>query len=367
MHSTWAVIDTDSIRNNVRLIRELTGTDVMAVVKANAYGHGAVPVALAALDGGAAWCGIARYSEAMELRQAGIDCPLLMLSFVAKERLEEMIRQGVSLTVWDPDQLSLLSAAASQAGQPAKIHLKVDTGMSRIGVQPEEALDLARLVANTPGIEYEGLYSHFARADEKNPVSADLQCERFEEVVEQLEGEGLLPPLVHIANSAASIKRGETGLSFVRLGIAMYGLPPSQECPLPDGFKPALEWKSVLSQVKILPPGRGVSYGHQYITTGQERIGTVHVGYADGYRRVSGNKVLVGGIKVPVIGRVTMDQILVQLDEVPDAKAGDEVVLIGRQGEGLITAEDVAEIWGTVNYEVICAIGARVPRLYPKE
>jgi alanine racemase len=276
-----------------------------------------------------------------------------------------MIQLGVSMTVWDPDQISLLSDAAGQLGQKARIHLKVDTGMSRIGVQPEKALDLAHLAVDTPGIEYEGLYSHFARADEKDPTSADLQCTRFEEVVESLDKKGLLPPLVHIANSAASITRGETGLSFVRLGIAMYGLPPSAECPLPDGIRPALSWKSALSQVKTLPPGRGVSYGHKYVTKAHERIGTVQVGYADGYRRTAGNVVLVGGRRVPVVGRVTMDQILVQLDEVPGTKAGDEVVLIGKQGDELITAEDVAKTWGTVNYEVICAIGARVPRLYP--
>ena len=365
MYSTWAVIDTNAIRNNVRFIKDHTGTEVMAIVKANAYGHGTVPVALAALEGGATWCGVARFSEALELRQAGIDCPILLLGYTPEEHLEKMIKQRVSMTVWESGQIELLSEIAGQAGQAARIHLKVDTGMSRIGVQVDEALELARIAENKAGIDFEGLYSHFAKADEREPESADLQWERFQVVLGELGREDLLPPLVHHANSAASLKRKETALSLVRFGIAMYGLHPSPECPLPDAFRPALSWRSMLSQVKVLPPGRGISYGHEYVTGGNERIGTIPVGYADGFRRLAGNQVLVGGKRAPIIGRVTMDQVLVQLDGVPDAKAGDEVVLIGRQGNGLITAEDVAEIWGTINYEVTCAIGPRVPRLYP--
>ncbi len=364
MYSNWATIDTSAIRNNVKFILEHTQTQVMAIVKANAYGHGTIPVARAALEGGATWCGVARFSEALELRRANINCPILLLGYTPKEHLEEMIVNQVSMTVWEPEQVSLLSAAAEGAGQAARIHLKVDTGMSRIGVQPEEALDLALFVSESPRIQFEGVYSHFARADEINPAAADLQWDRFQSVLSDLDSHNIRPPIVHHANSAASITRKETALSLVRFGIAMYGLHPSAGCPLPEAFRPALAWKSILSQVKTLPPGRGVSYGHEYVTKRNERIGTIPVGYADGFRRLPGNKVLVGGKRVPVIGRVTMDQILVQLNEVPESKAGDEVVLIGRQGDELITAEDVAAIWGTINYEVTCAIGPRVPRLY---
>lgn len=365
MYSTWAVIDTDAIRNNVSFIKKHTGAEVMAIVKANAYGHGAVPVAQAALQGGATWCGVARYSEVLELRQAGIDCPILLLGYTPKQHLEEMIKHNASLTVWEAGQISSLAEAAGKIGKAAKIHLNLDTGMSRIGVQVEKALDLARIAGTTPGIVFEGLYSHFARADEKDPGPTDLQWERFQKVVGILKKEGLLPPVLHHANSAASLTRKETALSLVRFGIALYGLHPSPSCPLPSSVKPALSWKSLLSQVKVLPPGRGVSYGHEYVTEGHERIGTIPVGYADGYRRLPGNQVLVGGKRAPIIGRVTMDQVLVQLDGVPAAKVGDEVVLIGSQGEESITAEDVAEIWETINYEVTCAIGPRVPRLYP--
>ena len=365
MYSTWAIIDTDAIRNNVRYIKKHTGSEVMAIVKANAYGHGAVPAALAALEGGATWCGVARYSEVLELRQAGIDCQILLLGYTPKEHLEEMIKQNASLTIWEAGQISRLAKAAGKVGQAAKIHLNLDTGMSRIGVQVDEALDLARIAAATPGIDFEGLYSHFARADESDPGPTDLQWKRFQNVLGSLEEEGLLPSVIHHANSAASLTRKETALSLVRFGIAMYGLHPSPDCPLPPAMKPALSWKSLLSQVKILPPGRGVSYGHEYVTKGHERIGTIPVGYADGYRRLKGNQVLVRGKRAPIIGRVTMDQVLVQLDGVPGAKSGDEVVLIGAQGEESITAEEVAQIWGTINYEVTCAIGPRVPRLYP--
>lgn len=364
MYSNWVTIDTNAIQNNVRFILEHTQSQVMAIVKANAYGHGTIPTARAALDGGATWCGVARFSEALELRRADINCPILLLGYTPKEHLEEMIFNQVSMTVWEREQVTLLSAAAKSVGEKARIHLKVDTGMSRIGVQPEEALDLALFINETPQIHFEGVYSHFARADEIDPLAADLQWGRFQRVLSDLDSQKIRPPIVHLANSAASLTREETSLTLVRLGIAMYGLHPSAECPLPDVFRPALSWKSILTQVKTLPAGRGVSYGHEYVTESNERIGTIPVGYADGFRRLPGNRVLVGGKRVPVIGRVTMDQILVQLDEVPESQAGDEVVLIGRQGDEVISAEDVALIWGTINYEVTCAVSPRVPRLY---
>jgi len=336
----------------------------MAIVKANAYGHGTIPVARVALEAGASWCGVGRFSEALELRRANINCPILLLGFTPKAHFEDMIVNQVSMTIWNPEQISWLSISAERAGQPARIHIKVDTGMSRLGVHPEEVLDLVHLVNNNSNVQFEGIYSHFARADEANTAAADLQWDKFLGVLADLDSQNVRPPIVHIANSASSLTRSETPLSLVRLGIAMYGLHPSAECVLPNAFRPALFWNSILTQVKTLPPGRGVSYGHEYVTKGYERIGTIPVGYADGFRRLPGNQVLVGGKRVPVIGQVTMDQILVQLDEVPESDAGDEVVLIGRQGDEVISAEDVARIWGTINYEVTCAIGSRVPRIY---
>jgi alanine racemase len=361
--STWVEVDLGAIENNIRCITRLTRTGVMAVVKANGYGHGAVPVARAAIKGGASWCGVARLEEALELRQAGLDCPILLLGYTPPTRYEETILSHISITVWDIDQARLAASVGLRLGKLARIHIKVDSGMSRLGVQAEDVL---QFVSSLPseGILVEGLFTHFARADEADPSSVQAQEQRFSQAIQSLEASGLCPALVHASNSAAGLTHPDSRHNIVRAGIAIYGLHPSSECMLSGCFRPAMSWKSVLSQVKILPAGRGVSYGHTYITQAQERVGTIPVGYADGFRRTAGNIVLVGGRRVPVIGRVCMDQIMIQLDSVPDARPGDEVVLIGEQGEARLSAEDLAHIWGTINYEVVCGIGPRVPRLY---
>jgi alanine racemase len=365
IYSTWVEIDLAAIEGNVQAMLQISGCPrVMAVVKANAYGHGAVPVAQAALRGGASWLSVARFEEALELRAAGLECPILLLGFTPPAKVEAAVAKGISLTVWTSEQVEVYSAAASRLGEPARLHLKVDTGMSRLGVQPEEAATLARRLMNTPGVTFEGVFTHFARADEPGQPATRQQEEIFDRLIRELERIGLCPPLVHAANSAAGLTQRSAAFDMVRLGIALYGLRPSAHFPLPEGFRPALAWKTVLSHVKLLPSGRGVSYGHIYTTRSYERIGTLPVGYADGFRRTSGNRVLVGGRRAPVIGQVCMDQTMVQLDGVPAAEAGDEVVLIGRQGGEQISAEEVADGWGTINYEVVCGIGSRVPRVY---
>lgn len=353
-----------AIRGNINYYREHARVPVMAVVKANAYGHGAVPVARAALEAGAAWCAVARVEEALELRRASLDCPLLLLGYTPPDRYDEMIANQVSLTVWDVSQVKAASQATERVGKPAHLHLKVDSGMSRLGVQPGEALELARILKTASGVDFEGIFTHFARADEADPKPTEIQETHFQGVIAALDSAGIKPALVHAANSAAGLTRPSAYLNLIRAGIAIYGLHPSSECPLPAEFRPALQWKSVLSQVKVLPPGRGVSYGHTYTTRHHERIGTVPVGYADGFRRTAGNQTLVGGVRVPVVGRVCMDQVMVQLDEAPQAAVGDEVVLIGRQGNAVLPAEELADIWKTINYEVTCGLTARVPRIY---
>ena len=363
-YSNWLEIDLGAIENNIRWFLQNSGVQVMTVVKANAYGHGAVPVAQAALRAGATWCGVARIDEALELRRAGLDCPVLLLGFTPAGRVQEAIAERISLTIWSAEQISLASSAAQSVGMLARLHLKVDTGMSRLGAQPEEAQALAIQLANIPGITFEGLFTHFARADEADRRTTERQESTFRQVLSALEAKGLRPPLVHAANSAASLTRPSAYFNLVRAGIAIYGLHPSDECPLPEEFRPALAWKATLSQVKVLPPGRGLSYGHEYTTRSEERIGTLPAGYADGLRRVKGNQVLVAGRRVPVVGRVCMDQALLQLDGVPHASQGDEVVLIGTQDAQRISAEEVARRWSTINYEVVCGIGPRVPRLY---
>lgn len=366
-YSTWAEISLSAIENNVRLLAQGTQAKVMAVLKANAYGHGVIPVSQAVHRAGAVWLGLARVEEALELRYAGYDGPILVLGFTAPGRVRALIEANVSMALWSEEQLSEYARAASEAGKPAKVHLKVDTGMSRLGVSTGEAVALADLIQQQRGVTFEGIFTHFARADEPDPAPTEKQEAALREVVEALELAGLRPPLVHAANSAGSLTRPSAHFDLLRAGIAIFGLHPSPQCPLPDDFRPAMAWKSQLSQVHVLPKGRGVSYGHEYVTHKKERIGTVPVGYADGFRRVMGNVVLAGGRRVPVVGRVCMDQISVQLDDVPDAKVGDEVVLIGEQGSERISAEDVAERWGTINYEVVCGLSPRVRRVYDSD
>jgi alanine racemase len=361
---TWAEVDLKAIAANVRYVRSKTDAQVMAVVKANGYGHGAVPVARAAAEGGATWFAVARDSEAVDLRRAGFDQPILLFGPAAPDRLESLVSAGVSLTVWGFEQAEAASRAAEIAGRAGRLHLNVDTGMGRLGVQPSEAVELAKRILQLNDIVLEGVYTHFARADEADQDPTEAQSRLFRQVLADFDQQGLARPLIHVANSAATLQRPSDHFDLVRLGIAMYGLAPSDACPLPAQFRPALTWMSRLSQVKLLPPGRGVSYGHQYVTRGHERIGTVPVGYADGFRRVDGNEVLVGGVRVPVVGRVCMDQCLVQLDAVPEASEGDQVVIIGAQADQEITAEEIAGRWGTINYEVVCGIGPRVPRYY---
>jgi alanine racemase len=363
-YSTWVEVDLGAIEENVRYFLQSTGRQFMAVVKAEAYGHGAIQIAKTVCKAGASWLGVARAGEALELRAAGIKEPIFLLGWTPPARMEALIDANVSLTFWSEAQLADISRAAEVAGGRANVHLKIDTGMSRLGVKPEEATRLAQEVGRIPSVHLEGVFTHFAKADESDPASTDSQLRIFREIVASWESSGLRPPLVHCANSAAALRRPEAWYDIVRVGIAMYGLHPSSVCKLPVVVRPALTWKSRLSQVKVLPPGRGISYGHIYTTASEERVGTVPVGYADGFRRVDGNEVLVGGKRVPVVGRVTMDQIVVQLDALPNAQPGDEVVIIGSQDTERISAEDVADRWGTINYEVTSGILKRVPRLY---
>jgi alanine racemase len=364
-YATWVEVDLKAIERNIRYFVERSEANVMAVVKADGYGHGAVRCARAALAGGATWLAVARPEEALELREAGLDGPILVLGFTPPEAVPEMVSARVSMPVWDRAGIQMMAQAATQAGGAARLHLKVDTGMSRLGVQTEDALALARELGETDHVIFEGIFSHYSRADEQDPSPTRDQRRSFLALLGALEAHSLRPPLAHIANSAASLTGQEHHFDMLRVGIAIYGLNPSSECRLPAPFRPALTWKTQLAQVKTLPPGRGISYGHVYTTQSEERIGTLPVGYADGFRRWEGNQVLVRGLQVPVVGRVCMDQCMVSLERAPGASEGDEVVIIGAQGDARITAEQVARRWHTINYEVVCGIGPRVPRIYP--
>ena len=363
-HSTWLEIDLEAMRRNTARLRARCGTGVMAVVKAGAYGHGAAPAARAAQRGGAAWIGTARVEEGLDLRRQGVEGDILVLGATPPSRMAEALDARLSLTVWSDDQLEATSAAAAATGRRAAVQVKVDSGMNRIGLPATEAVEFVRRLAGVPGVACEGIYTHFACADSADRRPTEKQHAVFAGVVAALEGAGLRPRWVHAANSAGALAYPEARWDLVRSGVGIYGMHPSSEVPLPDDFEAALQWKSRLTQVKTVPQGQGISYGHRYVTRGDELIGTVAVGYADGFRRVEGNIVLVGGRRVPVVGRVCMDQLLVLLEEVPDARVGDEVVLLGRQGDQRISAEEIGDRWGTINYEVTCGITERVARVY---
>ena len=366
-YATWVEVDLAAIEGNAQALAALTEARLMAVVKANGYGHGAIESARAAARGGATWFGVSRPEEALELRDSGLKDPILVLGPAPAGSLAQLVAQDISITVCNTDHITSAARAAQSQGSVAKAHLKLDTGMSRLGAEPSAAESLARRLQDDDSISYEGLFTHFARADEPEAPTSREQLERFEEALAQLDAGDLRPPIVHAANSAAMFTLREAHFDMVRIGIALYGLQPSKEWSLPGEIRPALQWKSQLVRVRELRAGTGVSYGHEYVTENEERIGTLPVGYGDGLRRTGGNQVLVGGQQVPVVGRVCMDLSMVQLDSIPGAEDGDEVVLIGKQGEEAISTEQVADRWGTINYEVTCGIGLRVPRLasYP--
>ncbi len=364
-HATWVEVDLNALQNNVRIIRETTQTPIMAVVKANGYGHGFIPVTKAAVKAGVKWFGVARPRMAVKMREEGILCKILVLGYIPPERIEEMIQLDVSLTIWTQDHLELVQKAAKHTTRSVKVHILADTGMGRLGCMPGETLSLAQATAAADNVHLEGLFSHLARADELDTEPTNNQRKKFKQIIQDLTQHDLLPEIIHMANSAGSLAHPKTHFSLIRPGITIYGLPPSPDIQLPEGIKPVLSWKSVLASIKDLPPNHGVSYGHQYVTTKRERIGVIPLGYADGYRRVPGNVVLINGKKAPVIGRVCMDQCMIQLEGIPNPQIGDEVVLIGKQGKDEITADQVALTWNTINYEVTCGIGSRVPRIFP--
>ena len=363
--ATWVEVDLNILNNNIEILQRETHTPMMAVVKANGYGHGFMPITRTAERAGITWFGVARPRMAVKMRQEGIKGNILVLGYIAPERIEEMICLDVSLTAWTTEHLDQIAAATSKCRKPARVHLLVDSGMGRLGCLPEQSLELARIIAASQDLEFEGLFSHLARADEIDPSPTNRQQAVFNEVIQELKLAGLLPEIIHLANSAGSLAHPTTHHNLVRPGIIIYGLAPSPDIPLPEGIEPILSWKSVLASIKELPPNHGVSYGHAYITKEKEKIGVIPVGYADGYRRMPGNHVLINGHKAPIIGRVCMDQFMVKLEGIPNPQVGDEVVLIGKQGSQSISANDLANVWQTINYEVTCGIGARVPRIYP--
>ena len=360
--SNWLEIDLDAIAGNLRAVEAQAGVPVMAVVKANGYGHGLVEVARTAVEAGAVYCGIARLDEALELREAGIEAPLMVLGDTPVVRFGQAAAAGVTLTAFRQEHVAALSELPTD--RTVKVHLKVDTGMTRLGAAPSEAIALLRQLASLNQVDLEGLFTHYARADEPDEDITTNQEAIFDDLVAEAAVLGLRPRLVHAANSAAALVRPSSAYDMVRPGIALYGLNPASNVRLPPAFRAALTWRASLTQVRQVPAGTGISYGHVYVTPIDARLGVVPVGYGDGYRREDGNQVLVHGQRVPVRGRVCMDQLVVDLTDLPEANVGDRATLIGEDQGEQISVEDLAAGWGTINYEVVCGLSARVPRLY---
>jgi alanine racemase len=372
--TTWIEVSRGALRNNVAQLRRLApSVPLMAVVKANAYGHGAVPTALTLQEAGAHSFAVAGLSEALELRSGGITRPILVLGYTPGWQGADALAANVTLTVFDAETAAELHAATTNSKQqgPLTVHVKVNTGMNRLGAHPQNAVELLCKLHELPGLQVEGIFTHFATSDELDKSYAELQFSRFAELLAHLAVAGLRPPIAHAANSAALLTMPHTHLNLVRSGIALYGLDPDMEqCCLPPGFQPALSWKAVVTHVADLDAGEPVSYGREYTAAGPMRVAVIPVGYADGFPRKprTWGSVLIRGHTAPIVGRVCMDQTIVDVTDIEAEsgllRQGEEVVLIGRQGNAHLSAETVSTRVGTNNYDVVSRILARVPRLY---
>lgn len=367
--NTYVNIDLDAITANFRAIREKAGVPVMAVVKADAYGHGAVRVARQ-LQADCGFFGVSCIQEALELRCGGIDTPILILGRTPVAAYPQAIRNHIRVTLFRYEDALALSETATALGETALFHLAVDTGMSRIGFQvTEEAADTCAKIAALPGLSAEGLFSHFFASDSRDLTRAREQTVLFDRFYEMLCNRGIQVPFRHLDNSAG-IMNFDSHYDMVRAGIITYGMYPSDEVdPGLLSLKPALSWHSRVAHVKWLEPGRSVSYGGTFVAQKPTMVATIPVGYADGYRRsLSGNfHVLIRGKQAPILGRVCMDQLMVDVTRIPDVSVDDPVVLIGTDGQARISIEEIAARAGSFNYEFASCIGRRVPRIYIRD
>jgi alanine racemase len=372
MRPVWAEIDLTAITHNTGVLKGLLHPDTMfmAVVKANGYGHGANRVAEAALAAGADRLGVATVEEAAQLMAAGFDAPIHILSEAPANPADSAIiaENGFIATVCRKQTADALSQAAEDVGQEVLVHVKLDTGMNRLGLKDdlETVAEFLRYLGRLPGIKAEGVFTHFATADDPKSDFSRRQLNRFTAVTGGLDKQGLCPPIKHAANSAAIINFPESHLDMVRAGIALYGLNPSPSFAGRADIRPALSLKAGVSFVKDVPAGEGVSYGLTYTTTRDSRIATLPLGYADGYSRLLSNMtdVLISGKKAPNVGTICMDQFMIDVTGISGVEPGTEVVLIGHDGGQSITADDIAARMGTINYEIVCMISDRVPRIY---
>lgn len=365
---TWAEINLAAIKHNLTCIQKaVKPAKVMAVVKANGYGHGVLEVCEVCRQQGIDFLGVASLDEAVSVKEAGVDLPILVIGYTPREYVSTAVEEGIRVTVFESSLAYDLDRAAKKIGKPALVHVKIDTGMGRLGysASPETVAEVTK-ISRLPGLELEGIFTHFATADCPDKAYAMEQLEMFRKLVDDLARRGVAFALRHCSNSAALMEIPEARFDMVRAGIAIYGLYPDPNSR-PPGFDiiPAMQLKSRVGFVKTLPAGHSVSYGRTYSCTKETRVATVPIGYADGYSRLLSNKswAVIRNQRVPLIGTVCMDQCMFDVSEVDGVREGDEVLLFGRPENG-VTADDLAEIIGTINYEVVCAVSSRVPRIY---
>lgn len=371
LNRAWAEIHLDNIEHNVKqtVLRVGKMTETMAVVKADAYGHGVFETVPTLIESGASRLAVSMLDEAIQLREFGVKVPILVLSYTEPSRAEDIINYNITQTVFSHDLAKALSDAAVKLDKQAKIHIKIDTGMSRVGFMPgySAVKDVVK-INQLPGIVIEGLFSHFSTADEADREYTMVQYGRFESIIQELNRIGIFIPVKHVANSAAIIQYPNLHLNMVRPGIILYGLYPSNEVDknLID-LKPAMELKAKIVLVKEVEEGSPISYGGTFVTKRRSRIATLPIGYADGYSRLLSNKgrVLIHGEHAPIIGNICMDQFMVDVTDIhSEVKTGDEAVIFGVQGNNEITVDEIAHLCNTINYEIVCLIGKRIPRVY---
>lgn len=365
MQPSWVEIDRETLAENIQRIKAHIGPDValMATVKADAYGHGAVAVSRVAVQNGADYLAVANIQEALDLRDAGIMAPILVLSYTPIYAIREAVRNDITVTVYDLDLARAFNTAAKEANQKLKIHVKVDSGMGRLGILPDDTISLFRHLIAMPYLDIEGIYTHFSTADE-DEAFAQQQLSKFKETMFPIRAGGVQFKYIHASNSAGLLLGEAYHFNLVRAGLMLYGSHPSRIAEPIPGVRPLLTWKTVVAQVKTLPPGHAIGYGNTYTTSDHETVAVIPVGYADGFRRAPQNwgEVLIHGQRAPIRGRVSMEKTVVSVDHIKGVSIGDEVVLLGRQGDAEITADEIAERLGTISYEVYTSVLPRIPR-----
>jgi alanine racemase len=364
----WVEIDFSALAHNVRQLRQFLSptTDLMAVVKADAYGHGAIGVAQVALEHGVSWLGVATIQEGIALRQAGIQAPILLLGAAyTSEQIQAIAYWRLQPTISSYQQAVIASETLTALQTSLPVHLKLDTGMSRLGCPWQDAVQFVQQVRQLPGLEIASLYSHLATADDPNSDFMQLQHQRFQHAVDQIQANGITLPRLHLANSAATIADRHLHYDLVRVGLATYGLYPALHLQAQLDLQPVMQVKARITEIKTLQKGTGVSYGHRYVADRELRMAVAGIGYADGVPRCLSNQmtVLIRGQRIAQIGTITMDQLMLDVTTIPDLKVGDVVTLLGREGQHSISAEDWATAVGTIAWEIVCGFKHRLPRL----